>query len=330
MGAAGRLLRQPGGDGRRCRGRRAGARSGEDRPAAGGGGAGDDARILKEYWRTFLTLGLGVVLLQAIRQTRQVVIPLWAAHIGLSPTANSLIYGTASLIDVSTFYQAGKVMDVHRQRWVAVPCALILGLSFVLMTGTRSALTLTLVAMLMGFGNGIGSGIVMTLSADVSPEIGRPTFLGLWRELSDTGQGLGPLILSGVTAIAGLAAGIVVSGAVGFAAAGVLWVFIPRRAPPASPAAEPASSSPVTLRLAAPAGGGVGASCGARGAEPRPTIRAHGLRRSGRANCGLGHLGRRPLAQRRLVVIVFHWGAAFPAMSVIVSIGAPRDPKDPR
>ena len=70
--------------------------------------------ILKEYWRTFLTLGLGVVLLQAIRQTRQVVIPLWAAHIGLSPTANSLIYGTAGLVDVSTFYPAGKVMDLLR------------------------------------------------------------------------------------------------------------------------------------------------------------------------------------------------------------------------
>ena len=98
-------------------------------------------------------------------------------------------------------------MDQHGRRWVAVPCTLILGLSFVLMTTTRSALTLTLVAMLMGFGNGIGSGIVMTLSADVSPEMGGPTFLGLWRELSDTGQGIGPLILSGVTAVAGLAAG---------------------------------------------------------------------------------------------------------------------------
>jgi MFS family permease len=187
--------------------------------------------ILKEYWRTFLTLGLGVVLLSAIRQTRQVVIPLWAAHIGLSPTANSLIYGTAGLVDVSTFYPAGKVMDLYGRRWVAVPCTLVLGLSFLLMTGTHSALTLTLVAMLMGFGNGIGSGIVMTLSADVSPEIGRPTFLGLWRELGDTGQGVGPLILSGVTAVAGLVAGIVVSGLVGFAAAAVLWVFIPRRAP---------------------------------------------------------------------------------------------------
>jgi MFS family permease len=172
------------------------------------------------------------VLLSAIRQTRQVVIPLWAAHIGLSPTADSLIYGVVGLVDVSTFYPSGLVMDRYGRRWVAVPCTLVLGLSFVLMTLTHSAVTLTLAAMLMGFGNGIGSGIVMTLSADVSPEIGRPKFLGLWRELSDTGQGAGPLVLSAVTAAAGLVAGVIVSGLVGFAAAAVLWVFIPRRAPP--------------------------------------------------------------------------------------------------
>jgi len=186
-------------------------------------------RILKQYWRTFATLGTGVVLLQAIRQTRQVVIPLWGAHIGLSPTANSVIYGIAGFIDLLTFYPAGKVMDLHGRRWVAVPCAAVLGISFLVMPFTHAVGTLALTAMIMGFGNGIGSGIVMTLAADTSPEIGRPKFLGLWRELSDTGQGIGPLILSAVTAVAGLTAGITVSGVVGFAAAAAMWAFIPRR-----------------------------------------------------------------------------------------------------
>jgi MFS family permease len=189
--------------------------------------------ILKRYWRTFATLGAGVVLLSAIRQTRQVVIPLWGAHIGLSPTANSVIYGIAGLMELITFYPAGKVMDQHGRRWVAVPCAALLGISFVVMPFTHAAVTLTLTAMIMGFGNGIGSGIIMTLAADTSPEIGRPKFLGLWRELSDAGQGIGPLILSGVTAAAGLIAGITVSGVVGFAAAAALWAFIPRRLRPA-------------------------------------------------------------------------------------------------
>ena len=83
--------------------------------------------------------------------------------------------------------------------------------------------------MLMGFGNGIGSGIVNTLAADTSPAIGRPTLLGIWRELADAGSGVGPVILSAVTALAGLACGIIVSGMVGFAAAAALWAWIPKR-----------------------------------------------------------------------------------------------------
>jgi MFS family permease len=184
--------------------------------------------IAKEHWRVFLTLGMGVLLLSAIRQTRQTVIPLWASHIGLSPTDSSIIYGIAGAIDALTFYPAGKVMDLHGRRTVAVPCVLIMGVAFLLMPLTHGMFTLVLVSMLMGFGNGCGSGIVMTLAADVSPAVGRLTFLGVWRELSDAGSGAGPLILSAATGIAGLGFGIDVSGGVGFAAAAALWVWIPR------------------------------------------------------------------------------------------------------
>lgn len=186
-------------------------------------------RVLKEHWRVFLTLGLGVLLLQAIRQTRQTVVPLWASHIGLSPTDSSIIYGIAGAVEALIFYPAGKVMDVRGRRWVAVPCVVIMGLAFMLMPLAHAMITLVLVAMLMGFGNGIGSGIVMTLAADTSPAVGRLTFLGVWRELSDAGAGIGPVILSVVTGLAGLGAGIFVSGGVGFAAAAALWRWIPRR-----------------------------------------------------------------------------------------------------
>jgi MFS family permease len=196
--------------------------------------------VLKRYWRLFATLGVGVLLLSAIRQTRQGVIPLWGSHIGLSPTTISIIYGIAGGIDALTFYPAGKVMDLYGRRWVAVPCAITMSVAFVLMPMTHGAATLILVAMLMGLGNGIGSGIVMTLAADSSPSIGRPTFLGVWRELADAGAGIGPLILSGVTATAALSTGIIVSGGVGFLAAAALWRWIPRTVTraPAAPAVQ--------------------------------------------------------------------------------------------
>lgn len=186
--------------------------------------------MLRNYWRVFVTLGTGILLLSAIRQTRQVVIPLWAEHLHLDPTAASVIYGIAGAIDALTFYPAGKVMDHYGRKAVAVPCMLIMGVAFVLLPLTHGAVMLALVSMVIGFGNGIGSGIVMTLGADISPSVGRPTFLGLWREIADAGSGLGPVLLSVVTAIAGLGAGIVVSGFVGFGAAWALWKWIPRRA----------------------------------------------------------------------------------------------------
>lgn len=196
--------------------------------------------VVRSHWRLFLTLGMGVLLLQAIRQSRQSVIPLWASHIGLTPTDASIIYGIAGAIDALTFYPAGKVMDLHGRRWVAVPSVLIMAVAFLVMPLTNGMLTLVLVAMLLGFGNGIGSGIVMTLAADVSPSVGRLTFLGVWRELSDGGAAVGPLVLSAATGIAGLGFGIVVSGGVGVAAAAALWAWIPRPQRPGASAALPA------------------------------------------------------------------------------------------
>ncbi len=184
--------------------------------------------LLKRYRRLFATLGVAIVLLNAIRQARQVVIPLWANHIGLDAATTSFIYGIAGAIDALMFYPAGKVMDIHGRRWVAVPCVLIISTAVLLMPLTHGALTLALVAMVMGFGNGIGSGIVMTLGADVSPAIGRPTFLGIWRELADAGTGIGPLILAAVTAMTSLSVGIATSGSVGFLAAAALWVWTPK------------------------------------------------------------------------------------------------------
>ena len=40
----------------------------------------------------------------------------------------------------------------------------------------------------IGFGNGIGSGMIMTLGADYSPIAGRAHFLGLWRLIVDIGS----------------------------------------------------------------------------------------------------------------------------------------------
>jgi MFS family permease len=187
--------------------------------------------ITRDHWRTLVTLGTGVLLLSAIRQTRQVVVPLWAQHLHLDASMSSILFGVAGAIETLVFYPAGMVMDRWGRRAVAVPCTLIMGLAFLVMPLTDGVFTLGAVAMVAGLGNGIGSGIVNTLGADAAPVLGRPTFLGVWRELADVGAATGPLLLSAVTAVAGLGLGIMASGVVGLAAAATLFRFVPARSP---------------------------------------------------------------------------------------------------
>jgi len=183
---------------------------------------------LRDHHHIFVTLGIGVMLVSAVRATRQAVIPLWADHLALEPSVASLIYGLAGGIDMLVFYPAGKVMDQKGRRWVAVPSMLVMGAALLLTPLTQGATTLFLAAAVIGFGNGIGSGMVMTLGADHSPRPGRAHFLGVWRLMSDIGASCGPALLSFLAASLSLGAGIAVTGLIAFAAAGQLAYWIPR------------------------------------------------------------------------------------------------------
>ena len=205
-------------------------------------GRGPSIRVVtRTHMPIFVTLGVGVLLVSAVRASRQVVIPLWADHIGLEASVTAVLYGLSGAIDMLVFYPAGKVMDRNGRIWVAVPSMLIMGAALMLTPFAHGVAGLLMAALLIGFGNGIGSGMIMTLGADYSPAAGRAHFLGVWRLISDIGSSCGPALLSGVTAMVSLAAGIWSSGLLGFAAAAVLWYWIPRTHPRhgASGAARP-------------------------------------------------------------------------------------------
>lgn len=183
---------------------------------------------VRDHRHVFVTLGIGIMLVSAVRASRQAIIPLWADHLGLEPSVASLIYGLAGGIDMLVFYPAGKVMDLKGRRWVAVPAMVTMATALLLMPLTQGALTLLLAAALLGFGNGIGSGMVMTLGADHSPRPGRAHFLGVWRLMADIGSSCGPALLSFLAATLSLGAGIAATGLIALAAAGQLAYWIPR------------------------------------------------------------------------------------------------------
>lgn len=189
------------------------------------------ANIASTHRQVFLTLGAGVLLVGAMRASRQIAIPLWSDTIGLNPTTTAIVFGLTSAIDMLVFYPAGKIMDQYGRVWVALPCTLILGLAFLAIPWTHNLPAFVLVCIVMGFGNGIGSGIVMTLGADASPAVGRTEFLGIWRLIADVGTSAGPFFLSGMTALISLSAGIAATGGFGFVAAAIFWRSLPHARP---------------------------------------------------------------------------------------------------
>ncbi|GIE31807.1 MFS transporter [Actinoplanes italicus] len=183
--------------------------------------------VIRANRHTLRTLGAGVLLVGALRASRQTILPLWGASLGLEPATIGLVYGISGGIDMLLFYPAGKLMDQYGRRAAAVPAMTLLGLAHILLPLASGVVGLTAAALLMGFGNGLSAGLVMTLGADASPAAGRAEFLGPWRLCSDVGQGGGPLLIGAVTAAATLSAAAVVVGGCGVLAAFLLNRWIP-------------------------------------------------------------------------------------------------------
>lgn len=178
--------------------------------------------VLREHRRVLLTVGVAVVIIGASRSVRTSLLPLWAENIGISASTTSLIFGAAAAIDLLFLLPGGWLMDQIGRTVVAVPVVLSVAVGALLLPLTSSAIGVTLVMSLIAFGNGLGSGIVMTLGADTAPVHGRSQFLGGWRLCGAVGTSSGPLIVSAATAVAPLAAACVVVG--GLCLLGTAWV----------------------------------------------------------------------------------------------------------
>lgn len=202
-----------------------------------GAGLVTGRQILRSRWRMFFSLGLAVVACSAIRQAYPAVLPLWAHHVGLSPAQTSIIIGIANGVDMTLFYPSGKVMDRLGRLAIAIPAMVVMGVALICLVFTRGEVTILIVAMVVSFGNGIGSGIVQTIGGDAAPVDGRRKFLGIWRLFGDTGTGAGPLIVSLVAAVASLAASIVTAGIIGLLAAAGFAAWVPKFTAFATPAA---------------------------------------------------------------------------------------------
>lgn len=189
--------------------------------------AGAFRATLKSHHRIFATAGFAVIMLQLLRQARQVFLPLWGESIGLDVADIGIAFSISTAVDMALFYPAGLVMDRWGRKWVAVPSLIVLSLSVGLIPLADGFAQLAVIAMLAGLGNGIGAGVAMTLGADFAPDDARGEFLGLWRFVGDLGTAGGPAIIGVLAGAASLAAASAAVAALGFFGAFLLARFVP-------------------------------------------------------------------------------------------------------
>ncbi len=194
-------------------------------PAEPAGSAQAVVRVFREQRHVFLGAGSAAVAISLVRSGRQLLIPLFGERIGLGAAEIGLVFSAAAALDMSMFYPVGMILDHWGRKWSAVPCLLALAASLALLPLANGFYSLGAVALLSGFGNGLGTGIVQTLGSDFSPVLGRGEFLGVWRLVSDLGAAVGPFLIGALVPF-GLASAALATAFIGLAGALVMGLAV--------------------------------------------------------------------------------------------------------
>lgn len=174
-----------------------------------------------------LAPGAMALAIGALRASRQALLPLWAAHIGVGAAGVSLVFGVSSGLDMLLFAPAGWASDRWGRKPLALACLAVLAVGHLAVPLTTGLVSLMAVGLVLGLGNGLGSGIVMTIGADLAPLTGRAAFLGFWRFVADVGTASGPFLVSAAVAAVALGPAAVVVGAAGLGVAALVGSRMP-------------------------------------------------------------------------------------------------------
>lgn len=193
--------------------------------------------ITKREWNKLSTLGTASAFLAIVRTARTIGLPIWALYIQLDPASTALLVGLAASLDVMLFYTSGQVMDKWGRRAAAVPTMLLLGITMFLVPLSSDFNTLLLVGLAMSLANGLGSGLIMVLGADLAPADARGEFLAAFRLMIDGSTSITAPILSLAAVTVGLGAGFMFFGVMSITGAWMMWKHIPThiKAPTKSP-----------------------------------------------------------------------------------------------
>lgn len=196
--------------------------------------SGGIVAAVREGREPLLRVGGCAAILSGLRSVKDVLLPLWGISIGMDAAGIALVVGLCGAIDFALFYTSGQVMDRYGRLWAALPATAAMAVSFLVLALTHdvagAVAWLVAGAVVIGIGNGLSSGIVLTLGADLAPVDNPAPFLAAWRTLVDFGGATAPLAASAI-AVASLPAAMAASGVLAVLGAVGFARWVPRYVP---------------------------------------------------------------------------------------------------
>ena len=133
----------------------------------------------------------------------------------------------SSAIDMMMFLPAGYILDKVGRKINLISSLVLMSCTTALLPLAGSFGPFLAVAMVAGLGNGLGTGIVMTLGGDLSPRYGRSQFLGLWRLVGDVGGVVSPFAIGMIAQSTSMLVACAFSGLLGFVGVALALLFVP-------------------------------------------------------------------------------------------------------
>ncbi len=147
---------------------------------------------------SLIALSIAQVAVQGVRSSRNILIPIIGKSIGLTDSGVSTAVSLSGALDVLSSYPAGVIMDKKGRHVAVVISFSIMAVGMFLLAVANSDILFYISTLAIGFGNGFGSGTMITIGADmVSRMRGNrgAVFLAIWQFIGDLGSTVFPIAI---------------------------------------------------------------------------------------------------------------------------------------
>jgi len=154
-------------------------------------------------------------------------LPLYALSAGVGTATIGLLFGVQVGVRVLVRPLMGRFSDTHGRKRQILIGLLMTALTMILFPMTGNLALLLLLSLAFGFGLSVASAATSAFVADLSPQDGRGTALGLMSTIMDIGQALGPILLGVLLMSVSYQVGFAVIGGVVIIATGLFgWLAV--------------------------------------------------------------------------------------------------------